>query len=516
MLIRTKAARALAWLALAALAAGALGGCGAASGPAASGMAVQPDQTAQPAANPLDDGRLRYLYPAHSSGGGTLLRGAEVLYKAAPSERITLLYAPDEAAPAGWQLGKNEAEGGRVTEVYDAGGALLWRGEGEWQAALAGTMLALTPGGFGVDYGPGGATGCRLIDTAAGREYALPAEASGCIPTAYGQAVLTLNSDPEAGALEGSSVAVLDLATGEEVYRVDAAYAYRAYGSERLSRCAAIQRCETDPATGEQNWFVDLYDPATRTVYSRFETFCGADLICYQPEPGRYEVCRLGETGALASYDGRCVYWRADAALIGRDDGYHLVTPEGEQSSASTYAVNGEEAAFLLADGTLLLYGPGGRSAVETGLAGSISQTGFAGDYWTTLNSVADGYALLYTSDAACPDGHCQIYSAAGLVYDSAGSGYESLSYLTMGPDGPLYAASRQGVGGGWLADVVDSRGAPLLTGLAELSAGDELPEGVLAARRGFTRGYLDLAGNWLYSESAFASLADEDGAYYW
>ena len=71
-------------------------------------------------------------------------------------------------------------------------------------------------------------------------------------------------------------------------------------------------------------------------------------------------------------------------------------------------------------------------------------------------------------------------------------------------------------MGGGWLADVVDSRGAPLLTGLAELSAGDELPEGVLAARRGFTRGYLDLAGNWLYSESAFASLADEDGAYYW
>ena len=39
---------------------------------------------------------------------------------------------------------------------------------------------------------------------------------------------------------------------------------------------------------------------------------------------------------------------------------------------------------------------------------------------------------------------------------------------------------------------------------------------GVIAARRGFERGYMDLDGSWLYSESIFASLADEDSAYYW
>ena len=101
-------------------------------------------------------------------------------------------------------------------------------------------------------------------------------------------------------------------------------------------------------------------------------------------------------------------------------------------------------------------------------------------------------------------------------MYDSAGSGYENMNYLTMGPDGPVYSASRRGVGGGWISDVVDSRGQVLLSGLADVSRGDGLPDGVIAARRGFERGYMDLDGSWLYSESIFASLADEDSAYYW
>ena len=113
--------------------------------------------------------------------------------------------------------------------------------------------------------------------------------------------------------------------------------------------------------------------------------------------------------------------------------------------------------------------------------------------------------------------GNTEVRSlVSGLVYDSAGSGYENMNYLTMGPDGPVYSASRRGVGGGWISDVVDSRGQVLLSGLADVSRGDGLPDGVIAARRGFERGYMDLDGNWLYSESIFASLADEDSAYYW
>ena len=445
----------LAVLACLALAAGTMAGCTTPAPPADSA----PARTEEGTANPLNDGRLRYLYDLNSSGGGTLLRGSELLYRASPSESITLLYAPGQAEPAGWQLGRNDANGQRVTEVYDEAGQLIWSGSGAWRAALAGETLALEPGSAAVDVGPSGVTGCRLIDTASGTEYALPAETSGCIPTGAGQAVLTLNTDPAAGGLEGSSVVVLDLASGAELYRIDRAYAYRAYGLDGPSRCAGIQRY--DPAT--KTWYTDLYDPDTRTMYSRFETFCGENLICYQPEPGRYDVCALGETEPLAS---------------------------------------------LLQDGSLLLYGPdGSETAIETGLTSQdrVSVMGAQG-----------GCVLLSVSDADYTVTRSLIYDASGLLYDSDGSSYDRLMYLTMGPDGPLYNATRQGAGGGWLSDVVDSRGNALLTGLADVSWGDDLPDGVIAARRGFERGYMDLEGNWLYSESVFTSFADEDGSYDW
>ena len=368
-------------------------------------------------------------------------------------------------------------------------------------------MLALEPGGFSVDAGPGSETGCRLIDTASGQEYALPAEATGCIPTESGQAVLTLNTDPAAGGLEGCSVVVLDLADGSELQRVDRAYAYRAYGAEGVSRCAALQRY--DPET--EQWSTDLYDPASRTMYSGFETFCGDDLICFQSEPGRYDVCALGETEPLASYDGPCSYWREGLALArDAEGGAHLYRADGTEQPLFdflTYSVDGGYAAFLLQDGSLLLYGPdGSETAIETGLTSQdrVSVMGAQG-----------GCVLLSVSDADYTVTRSLIYDASGLLYDSDGSGYDRLMYLTMGPEGPLYNATRQGPGGGWLSDVVDSRGNALLTGLADVSWGDDLPDGVIAARRGFERGYMDLEGNWLYSESVFTSLADEDSAYY-
>ena len=496
--------RAAAVLACLALAAGTLAGCAPAVPPASSSA---PAQTEEGAASPLHDGRLRYLYNLNG-GGGTLLRGDELLYQASPSESITLLYTPGAADPAGWQLSRNDGSGQRITEVYSAAGDLLWSGAGEWRAALAGAMLALEPGGFSVDAGPGSETGCRLIDTASGQEYALPAEATGCIPTESGQAVLTLNTDPAAGGLEGCSVVVLDLADGSELQRVDRAYAYRAYGAEGVSRCAALQRY--DPET--EQWSTDLYDPASRTMYSGFETFCGDDLICFQSEPGRYDVCALGETEPLASYDGPCSYWREGLALArDAEGGAHLYRADGTEQPLFdflTYSVDGGYAAFLLQDGSLLLYGPdGSETAIETGLTSQdrVSVMGAQG-----------GCVLLSVSDADYTVTRSLIYDASGLLYDSDGSGYDRLMYLTMGPEGPLYNATRQGPGGGWLSDVVDSRGNALLTGLADVSWGDDLPDGVIAARRGFERGYMDLEGNWLYSESVFTSLADEDGSYDW
>ena len=41
------------------------------------------------------------------------------------------------------------------------------------------------------------------------------------------------------------------------------------------------------------------------------------------------------------------------------------------------------------------------------------------------------------------------------------------------------------------------------------------LPEGVFAASKGFSYGWMDLSGRWLYAESIFASTTDEMDNYY-
>ena len=334
-------------------------------------------------------------------------------------------------------------------------------------------------------------------------DYALPDEYNEVI-----EAVDHTKIKP-ASMAEGADVVVIDLAGGE-CSRMENAYAYRAYDEAGPSLYAAAQThdMETDV------WSNSLYDFASGEWIEGFDGFCAHNTICYRVEDG-YAVRRLGEAEPLAVYDGRCPYWRADAAVVSRDSGSVLVTEEGELpllGGFGAYASNGEEAAFLLDDGRLLFYGPDGRSEVETDLGALSGQA----DSWVSVYSVQDGCVLLSVTDAAHPDGHSLIYDASGLVYDSAGSGYENMNYLTMGPDGPVYSASRRGVGGGWISDVVDSRGQVLLSGLADVSRGDGLPDGVIAARRGFERGYMDLDGSWLYSESIFASLADEDSAYYW
>jgi len=44
----------------------------------------------------------------------------------------------------------------------------------------------------------------------------------------------------------------------------------------------------------------------------------------------------------------------------------------------------------------------------------------------------------------------------------------------------------------------------------APIDRANGLPEGVFAAVKGFSYGWMDLSGRWLYAESIFASSNDE------
>ena len=214
----------------------------------------------------------------------------------------------------------------------------------------------------------------------------------------------------------------------------------------------------------------------------------------------------------LAVYGGRCAWWRPDLALVADEDGALTMVSDGRSELLFQYGTdttNGEEAAILLADGRLVLRAPdGARTEVATGLESIRDEEGA----WVSVLGVRDGVALLSVIDAANPEGVCRLYDASGLLYDTAGTGYQRLNELTAGPDGPVYAAPRFTPGrSGLLYDIVDAHGHVILSGLADVSAYG-LPDGVFSARRGYERGYMDLAGEWLYRESVFTALGDDEG----
>lgn len=461
-----------------------------------------------PAAAAMNDGMLRFLYAPNSNGGGTLLQGSAPIFRASPSQRVTLVNDPATGLPAAWELETNENSTTRITEVHGPDGGLLWSGEGEWRAAITGSLMALEPGGWQGEAGPGGQTGCHLIDLTNGEELPLPAETSGCVPTTYGQVVLTLTTQENSPNLENSTVVVRTL-EGQELLRLDRAYAYQAYGYEGESRCVNIQQYQPDTGL----WTNSLYDPATRELISNFFGFCGTDLVCFQQSDGTYVVRSLEDPTPLAVYDGACTYWKDGMALVADQEGdYVLYFADGTSRplySFLSFSSDAVSSAFLFADNTLLLVSEDGTMTyLEPDLHGAAQ---------ASLYSVEGEYVILALSDEDYNTIAYQIYDASGLLYDSADAGaahfYTRISYLTTVDNGPLYQAAYNGPAGSTLYDVLDSQGNVVLSGLADLAASSlfNLPDGIFGARQGFERGFMNASGEWVYSESLFTSLSADD-----
>lgn len=466
-------------------------------------------ESRSPAAAAMDDGVLRFLYAANTNGGGTLLLGNTSIYHASASQRITLVNDPVTGLPAAWELETNENSTTRITEVHSPDGSLLWSGEGEWRAAMAGSLLALEPGGWQAEAGPSGETGCHLIDLSTGEEIPLPPDASSCIPTAEGQVVLTITTQENSPNLENSSVVVQTL-DGQQLLHLDRAYAYPAYGFEGENSCISIQQYQPDTGL----WVNSLYNPAAQEWIPDFFGFCGPDLICYQQEDGRYVVRTLDDPTPLATYEGGCSYWNNGLALVSTPDSdgvlYFADGTSRPLYSFLSYVSDPVSSSFLFADGTLLLCSEDGTMTyLEPDLHGAAQ---------VSLYSADGGYVILALSDEDYNTIAYQIYDASGLVYDSAAPGalhfYTRISYLTSVDGCPLYQAAYDGPAGSTLYDVLDCSGNVLLTGLADVAASSlfNLPDGIFGARQGFERGFMTSTGEWVYAESMFTSLSADDG----
>ena len=503
---------------------------------------AQAEETPGPAAASLDDGKLRILYSNGSNGGNTVLCGNTVLYQAASSETVYLV--PDTlTGTVRYYLRQWSAPGtptGRATALCDRSGKEILTFDRAYDAALTGSLLVLTAPEQ-MAYAPcnnHAAGDCRVIDLATGEELAVPENAYGC-------------------SIAGSYLAF-------EVCNVPADYVQENEWGDDLTRyyalqiqdrdgnrirqeplCAAVSLSysyneisspadwlELDYYSEDEDMVIDhisLYSTATGEELTGFQQYTGAGTVSLYNN-GRYQLVDLVSTeqsAVLCEYDQPVRYYVPGAAvtepdastpeMAGRYLFHDLLTGEEkdlydantDDATLAIYAVDGTVRVFDRQTGVLLT-----DTAIDP-VENQVRAHIYAENGWVWV-AQDDNDNYVNTAIQICgPDGTHKTLDPRTLEET-----YTHYYPLFSTADGLYFYGCCNGPGSSWLYDILDSDGNVVVGGLRSCSTyyadrANGLPEGVFAASKGFSYGWMDLSGRWLYAESIFASTADEMDNYY-
>lgn len=494
---------------------------------------AQAEEAPGPAAASLDDGKLRILYSNGSNGGNTVLCGNTVLYQAASSE--TMYLVPDTLTGAVRyylrQWSEPGAPTGRVCALYDRDGKEVLTFDRAYDAALTGTLLVLTtPEEFA--YSPAlhhAAGDCRVLDLATGEELTVPENAYGCRIAGETLAFNLCNAPAQA----------LDENTwGDDLTRYYALQIQDRDGNRIRQEplCAAVSLSysyneisspadwlELDYYSEDEDMVIDhisLYSTATGEELTGFQQYTGAGTVSLY-NSGRYQLVDLASTeqsAVLCEFDEPVRYYLPGAAITepeasGRYRFHDLLTGEEKElydvgtddATLAIYALDGTVRVFDLQTGVLLTDTT--IDPVENQVRTHIYPQG-NGWAWIEQDD-NDNY------DAAAihicgPDGIHKTLDPRTLEET-----YTHYYPLFSTADGLYFYGCYNGPGSSWLYDVLDSDGNVVVSGLRTCAgyytnSVNGLPEGVFAASKGFSYGWMDFSGRWLYAESIFASSNDE------
>lgn len=499
---------------------------------------AQAEEAPGPAAASLDDGKLRILYSNGSNGGNTVLCGNTVLYQAASSETVYLV--PDTlTGTVRYYLRQWSAPGtptGRATALCDRSGKEILTFDRAYDAALTGTLLVLTtPEEFA--YSPAlhhAAGDCRVLDLATGEELTVPENAYGC--RIVGETLAFNLCNAPAQALDENT-------WGDDLTRYYALQIQDRDGNRIRQEplCAAVSLSysyneisspadwlELDYYSEDEDMVIDhisLYSTATGEELTGFQQYTGAGTVSLY-NSGRYQLVDLASTeqsAVLCEFDEPVRYYLPGAAITepeasGRYRFHDLLTGEEKElydvgtddATLAIYALDGTVRVFDLQTGVLLTDTT--IDPVENQVRTHIYPEG-NGWAWVQQDD-NDSY------DAAAihicgPDGIHKTLDPAKL-----NETYNYYSPLLSTEDGIYFYGCYNGPGSSWLYDILDSDGNVVVGGLRSCStyyadSANGLPEGVFAASKGFSYGWMDFSGRWLYAESIFASTADEMDNYY-
>ena len=496
---------------------------------------AQAEEAPGPAAASLDDGKLRILYSNGSNGGNTVLCGNTVLYQAASSETVYLV--PDTlTGTVRYYLRQWSAPGtptGRATALCDRSGREILTFDRAYDAVLTGSLLVLTAPEQ-MAYAPcnNHAEGdCRVIDLATGEELAVPENAYGCsIAGSYlAFEVCNVPADYVPENEWGDdlplycAVQVQDR-QGEVVYQAELSGLSNFYASSSDSSAPTdwlvVSHYNEDGTTGADS----LYNPTTGEELTGYQQYTGAGTVSLY-NSGRYQLVDLvssEQSAVLCEYDQPIRYYAPGVAITEPD----ASTPEMAGRYLFHDLLTGEEKTLYDAntdDATLAIYAVDGTVRVfdrQTGVLltdtaidpveNQVRAHVYAENDWVWV-AQDDNDNYVNTAIQICgPDGTHKTLDPRTLE-----EAYTHYYPLFSTADGLYFYGCCNGPGSSWLYDILDSDGNVVVGGLRSCStyyadSANGLPEGVFAASKGFSYGWMDLSGRWLYAESIFASSNDE------
>lgn len=498
---------------------------------------AQAEEAPGPAAASLDDGKLRILYSNGSNGGNTVLCGNTVLYQAASSETVYLV--PDTlTGTVRYYLRQWSDPGtptGRATALCDRSGREILTFDRAYDAVLTGSLLVLTAPEQ-MAYAPcnnHAAGDCRVIDLATGEELAVPENAYGCRIAGETLAFNLCNAPAQA----------LDENTwGDDLTRYYALQIQDRDGNRIRQEplCAAVSLSysyneisspadwlELDYYSEDEDMVIDhisLYSTATGEELTGFQQYTGAGTVSLY-NSGRYQLVDLASTeqsAVLCEFDEPVRYYLPGAAITepeasGRYRFHDLLTGEEKElydvgtddATLAIYALDGTVRVFDRQTGVLLT-----DTAIDP-VENQVRAHVYAENGWVWV-AQDDNDNYVNTAIQICgPDGTHKTLDPRTLEET-----YTHYYPLFSTADGLYFYGCCNGPGSSWLYDILDSDGNVVVGGLRSCStyyadSANGLPEGVFAASKGFSYGWMDFSGRWLYAESIFASTADEMDNYY-
>ena len=498
---------------------------------------AQAEEVPGTAAASLDDGKLRILYSNGSNGGNTVLCGNTVLYQAASSETVYLV--PDTlTGTVRYYLRQWSAPStptGRATALCDRSGKEILTFDRAYDAVLTGSLLVLTAPEQ-MAYAPcnnHAAGDCRVIDLATGEELAVPENAYGCRIAGETLAFNLCNAPAQA----------LDENTwGDDLTRYYALQIQDRDGNRIRQEplCAAVSLSysyneisspadwlELDYYSEDEDMVIDhisLYSTATGEELTGFQQYTGAGTVSLY-NSGRYQLVDLASTeqsAVLCEYDQPIRYYVPGAAITepdastpemaGRYLFHDLLTGEEkdlydantDDATLAIYAVDGTVRVFDRQTGVLLT-----DTAIDP-VENQVRAHIYAENGWVWV-AQDDNDNYVNTAIQICgPDGTHKTLDPRTLEET-----YTHYYPLFSTADGLYFYGCCNGPGSSWLYDILDSDGNVVVGGLRSCSTyyadrANGLPEGVFAASKGFSYGWMDLTCQWLYAESIFASSNDE------